>query len=56
MEIDHIDCDRLNNAIDNLRVVTSSENKRNPLTIEHYKEANKNKGFVRLRNEKKLMV
>ena len=54
MEIDHIDCDRLNNAIDNLRVVTSSENKRNPITIEHYKEANKNKGIIRMRNEKKL--
>lgn len=54
MEIDHIDTDRLNNDINNLRVVTPSENRRNPITIEHYREANKNKGAVRMRNEKKL--
>ena len=54
MEIDHINTDRLDNRIDNLRLVTPSENKNNPLTIEHYKMSNRNKGIVRIRNEKKL--
>lgn len=34
MELDHIDTDRVNNAIDNLRIVTRSENCRNPITAE----------------------
>ena len=34
MELDHIDTDRVNNAIDNLRIVTRAENCRNPLTYE----------------------
>ncbi len=54
MEIDHIDTDRLNNNINNLRLVTQKENRNNPSTIEKYKQANKNKGAVRMRNEKKL--
>lgn len=56
MEIDHIDTDRLNNNINNLRLVTPKENRNNPTTIEKYKQANKNKGAVRIRNEKKLSV
>ena len=54
MEIDHINTDRLDNRLDNLRLVTPSENKRNPLTIEHYKISNRNKGAIRKRNEKNL--
>lgn len=32
MEIDHIDGNKLNNSVDNLRCVTSKENKNNPIT------------------------
>lgn len=46
-EIDHINTIRTDNRLDNLRLATSSENKRNPLTIEKYKISNKNKGFNR---------
>lgn len=31
-EIDHLDCDKTNNAVENLRLVTRSENMRNPKT------------------------
>lgn len=55
MEIDHINTDRLDNRLENLRLVTPSENKRNPLTIERYRQSNKNKGIIRKRNEKKLL-
>lgn len=51
MEIDHINTIKTDNRIENLRLVTSSENKRNPLTIEKYKVSNKNKGIVRQRSE-----
>ena len=45
MEIDHIDTDRQNNNLSNLRAVTSKENKNNPRTKEKYKRSNAlNKG------------
>ena len=37
-EVDHIDTNPLNNVVDNLRWVTSSENKRNELTRKHMSE------------------
>lgn len=36
-EIDHIDTNRTNNSISNLRWVTRSENNRNPISLEKYK-------------------
>lgn len=44
MEIDHINTDRSDNRLENLRLVSSSENKRNPTTLERYKQSNKGKG------------
>ena len=38
-EVDHIDTNRLNNRICNLRWVTKSENQNNPLTLKHKSEA-----------------
>lgn len=49
-EIDHINTNRADNRLENLKLVTSSENKRNPITIERYKKSNKNKGIVRMRS------
>ena len=43
MQIDHINTLRDDNRLDNLRLVTDKENKRNPRTIEHYKISNKGK-------------
>lgn len=42
-EIDHINTIRDDNRLCNLRLVSSSENKRNPKTLERYKESNKGK-------------
>ena len=42
-EIDHIDGDRTNNRLDNLRCVTHQENCNNPVTNERYKKSNKGK-------------
>lgn len=44
MEIDHINTNRSDNRLENLRLVSSSENKRNPTTLERYKQSNKGKG------------
>ncbi len=44
MQIDHIDTNKFNNNLSNLRLVTDKQNKNNPLTIEHYKLSNKGKG------------
>ena len=52
MEIDHINTVRTDNRLENLRLVTSSGNKRNPITIEKYKQSNKNKGIVKQRMQK----
>lgn len=41
--VDHIDTNRLNNRVDNLRWVTRTENNNNPLTKKHNSEANKSK-------------
>jgi hypothetical protein len=38
-EVDHIDTNKLNNRICNLRWVTKSENQNNPLTLKHKSEA-----------------
>ena len=38
-EIDHIDTNRLNNRVDNLRIVTRKENMANPITKERHKES-----------------
>lgn len=37
--VDHIDTDKLNNCVDNLRWVTHKENSNNPLTRKHVSEA-----------------
>lgn len=42
-QVDHIDTDRLNNHIDNLRWCTRQENCNNILTLRHYSEANTGK-------------
>lgn len=42
-EIDHIDTDKLNNHIDNLRWCTRKENNNNPLTKQKMSEAKKGK-------------
>lgn len=42
-EVDHIDCDKHNNVVSNLRWVTHSENMLNPLTRKCLSEMNKDK-------------
>lgn len=39
--VDHIDTDRSNNRVDNLRWVTQEENSNNPLSVEHNRMAQK---------------
>ena len=40
MEVEHIDCDRSNSALSNLRLCNHTTNCRNPRTLERYKKAN----------------
>lgn len=40
MEIDHIDGNRSNNSLDNLRIVTSKENSNTEITRESYRKSN----------------
>jgi hypothetical protein len=54
MEIDHINTVRNDNRLENLRVVSSKENKKNPITIERYKESNKGKVTPQLIEKLKL--
>lgn len=44
MEIDHINTDRGDNRLENLRMVSHKENCNNPRTIEKYKKSNKMNG------------
>ena len=49
-EIDHIDTDKTNNAVTNLRWCTSKDNSNNPLSIEHYRNSHlglRNNGRLR---------
>ena len=46
-EVDHIDTDRTNNRIENLRWATSSENSRNPITLKkNISSQHKNKVYA----------
>lgn len=54
MEIDHINTIRDDNKLCNLRMVSSSENKKNPITIEHYKQSNKGKGKPKVEARKRI--
>ena len=50
-EIDHINTNRSDNRLENLRCVDKPTNRKNPKSVLHYKESNKNKGIVRQRRE-----
>lgn len=51
MEIDHIDGDRQNNRLDNLRYVTRTENVRNPVTRERFLEGTRRASKELWKNE-----
>jgi hypothetical protein len=44
MEVDHINHDKQDNNLDNLRLVTPKQNKQNPRTLEKYRQTNAGKG------------
>ena len=56
MEIDHINTDRGDNRLENLKLVTSKENKNNPITKLRYKDSNKGKTTEKLHNARKKTV
>ena len=53
-EIDHIDTNKINNRVDNLRWVTRKENLNNEITLKHFSVSNKNKGFTKGKGRKCL--
>lgn len=53
-EIDHIDTNRSNNRLDNLRCVTRKENNNNPLTKKHNSESRKGKTGEKCPNSKPI--
>lgn len=59
MEIDHINTDRGDNRLENLRLVTSKGNKNNTITKKRYRESNKGKiseKLIKVINERKKAV
>ena len=54
MEIDHINCVRSDNRLENLRLVTHKENCNNPISIENYRRHNKqvDRSYLRKNNGK----
>lgn len=54
-EIDHKNTVRDDNRLENLRIATPKENRNNPITIEHYKQSNKNKPHTKLNRMKTSM-
>lgn len=52
-EIDHIDTNKLNNRVDNLRWVTRKENLNNEITLKHYSISNKGKSKAGSESSKK---
>jgi hypothetical protein len=59
MEIDHINTDRGDNRLCNLRLVTSKENKNNTITKKRYRDSNKGKiseKLINAINERKKAV
>lgn len=51
-QVDHIDTNRFNNRIDNLRWVTQSENNLNPITRKHISKSMKNNEKLKRSNKK----
>ena len=47
-EVDHVDTNRSNNTVENLRWATKTENINNPISIEHYKESSSRISVVQL--------